>query len=105
MDVHEFRARGKEMIEYICEFISNIKDRRVTPDVGPGYLKPMLPAEPPHQPESWDAIMRDVDSKIMPGVNLSLINFSNFPSQYIYNLELKISRNKFQYISCFGKKR
>ncbi|XP_011502491.1 PREDICTED: aromatic-L-amino-acid decarboxylase-like isoform X2 [Ceratosolen solmsi marchali] len=68
MDVQEFRTRGKDMVEYICEFISNIKDRRVTPDVGPGYLKPMLPTDPPFQPESWDAIMRDVDSKIMPGI-------------------------------------
>ena len=68
MDVNEFRIYGKEMIDYICEFMSKIKERRVTPDVEPGYLKPMLPAEPPSEPEAWEDIMKDVESKIMPGV-------------------------------------
>lgn len=68
MDIDEFRVRGKEMVDYICEFMNTINGRRVTPDVGPGYLRPMLPGEAPHEPESWDEIMRDVESKIMPGV-------------------------------------
>lgn len=69
MDIQEFRVRGKEMVEYICEFMSNIHNRRVTPDVGPGYLRPLLPSEAPQQPEPWENIMRDVESKIMPGVS------------------------------------
>lgn len=74
MDINEFRVRGKEMVEYICDFMSNIQNRRVTPDVGPGYLKPLLPAEPPLDPEPWDNIMRDVEAKIMPGVGLNMLN-------------------------------
>jgi len=70
MDIEEFRIRGKEMIDYICEFMSDIHTRRVTPDVGPGYLRPLLPSEPPNDPESWDEIMKDVESKIMPGVSI-----------------------------------
>lgn len=69
MDVEEFRIRGKEMVEYICEFMSNIHNRRVTPDVGPGYLRPLLPSEAPHDGEDWDKIMSDVENKIMPGVS------------------------------------
>ncbi|XP_076653481.1 aromatic-L-amino-acid decarboxylase [Halictus rubicundus] len=68
MDIQEFRVRGKEMVEYICEFMSNIHNRRVTPDVGPGYLRPLLPIEAPQQPEPWEDIMRDIESKIMPGI-------------------------------------
>ncbi|KAG5323886.1 TDC1 decarboxylase, partial [Acromyrmex heyeri] len=68
MDIEEFRVRGKEMVDYICEFMSNIHNRRVTPDIGPGYLRPLLPSEPPNNPESWDEIMKDVESKIMPGI-------------------------------------
>ncbi|XP_014227242.1 aromatic-L-amino-acid decarboxylase-like [Trichogramma pretiosum] len=68
MDLQEFSFRGKEMIDYICEFMSNIHRRRVTPDVEPGYLRPLLPAEPPEQPESWEVIMDDVEKKIMPGI-------------------------------------
>ncbi|XP_046620420.1 tyrosine decarboxylase-like [Neodiprion virginianus] len=68
MDIEEFRVRGKEMVEYICEYLGNIKSNRVTSNVEPGYLRPLLPAEAPMKPESWDDIMKDVDSKIMPGI-------------------------------------
>lgn len=73
MDIQEFRVRGKEMVDYICEFMSNIHQRRVTPDVGPGYLRPMLPPTAPQEPENWDEIMKDVESKIMPGVSEGIL--------------------------------
>ncbi|XP_012265736.1 tyrosine decarboxylase-like [Athalia rosae] len=68
MDVEEFRVRGKEMVEYICQYLGNMESKRVTADVDPGYLRPLLPSEAPVKPESWDDIMKDVDSKIMPGI-------------------------------------
>lgn len=68
MDVEEFRVRGKEMVDYICSYLSNVKNQRVTPNVEPGYLRFMLPGEAPEEPESWDEIIRDVDEKIMPGI-------------------------------------
>ncbi|GBP59194.1 Tyrosine decarboxylase [Eumeta japonica] len=68
MDVEEFRTRGKEMVDYICSYMSTLRTRRVTPSVEPGYLRAALPAEPPLHPESWDDVMRDVEEKIMPGV-------------------------------------
>lgn len=68
MDSHEFRIRGKEMIEYICKYLDNLESRRVTPSVEPGYLKNLLPDEAPDDAEDWDRIMADVEQKIMPGV-------------------------------------
>lgn len=68
MDCDEFRNRGKEMIEYICNYLENIEGRRVTPNIEPGYLRKILPEEAPENPEEWDKIMADVESKIMPGV-------------------------------------
>ncbi|KAK4875667.1 hypothetical protein RN001_012089 [Aquatica leii] len=68
MDTKEFRCRGKEMIEYICDYMENTESRRVTPNVEPGYLRNLLPEEAPVDPEDWETIMADVDSKIMPGV-------------------------------------
>ena len=47
------------------------RDRRVTPDVEPGYLQQLLPDEAPLNGEDWDQVMRDVEEKIMPGVCLS----------------------------------
>lgn len=68
MDCNEFQSRGKEMIEYICNYIQNIETRRVTPSIEPGYLRKLLPENAPIEPEDWDSIMADVETKIMPGV-------------------------------------
>lgn len=68
MDGKEFRQRGKEMVDYIVKYIDTLGDRRVTPSVEPGYLRHLLPDEAPNEPESWEAIMADVETKIMPGV-------------------------------------
>jgi aromatic-L-amino-acid decarboxylase len=69
MDTEEFRARGKEMVDYICDYMDGLSLRRVTPNVEPGYLRKLLPSQAPQHPEDWDTIMADVDTKIMPGVN------------------------------------
>ncbi|TMW45148.1 hypothetical protein DOY81_009772 [Sarcophaga bullata] len=68
MDSNEFRKRGAEMVEYICQYLDTLQERRVTPSVEPGYLRHLLPAEAPQDPEDWDKIMADVEDKIMPGV-------------------------------------
>ncbi|XP_065162575.1 tyrosine decarboxylase-like [Atheta coriaria] len=68
MNTEEFRIRGKEMIDYICDYMTNISERRVTPSVEPGYLRKLLPSDAPEESEDWDAIMKDVEEKIMPGV-------------------------------------
>lgn len=68
MDTNEFKQHGKEMIDYVCNYVENISERRVTPNVEPGYLRKLLPDEAPINPDNWDTIMDDVENKIMPGV-------------------------------------
>jgi hypothetical protein len=68
MDSKEFRKRGTEMVEYICQYLETLEDRRVTPSVEPGYLRNLIPSEAPFKPEPWEKIMEDVEAKIMPGV-------------------------------------
>ena len=46
----------------------NLSERRVTPEVEPGYLRPMLPRNAPEKGESWEDIMKDVERAIMPGI-------------------------------------
>lgn len=70
MDADEFRLRGKEMVDYIADYLENIKQRRVTPDVEPGYLIQLLPKTAPVTGEQWPAIMEDFESKILPGVSI-----------------------------------
>ncbi|XP_071446922.1 aromatic-L-amino-acid decarboxylase-like isoform X2 [Hetaerina americana] len=69
MDTEEFRKAGKEMVDYICDYMESIGTKRnVTPSVEPGYLKRLIPKEAPENPEPWDNIISDIESKIMPGV-------------------------------------
>lgn len=80
MNIDEFQVRGKEMIEYICEYLRTLEGKRVTANVDPGYLRPLLPKEAPAKGESWDAIIRDVDRKIMPGVSVNYVDSIIDPS-------------------------
>ncbi|XP_059085402.1 aromatic-L-amino-acid decarboxylase-like isoform X2 [Tigriopus californicus] len=68
MDGLEFRKRGREMVDYIVDYLDNIDARRVTPSIEPGYLQELVPENPPEKPESFDAIMDDVEKKIMIGM-------------------------------------
>lgn len=35
-----------EMVEYICNYLETLNERRVTPSVEPGYLRHLLPSKP-----------------------------------------------------------
>ena len=74
MDGVEFRKHGRDMVDYIVDYLDNIDSRRVTPNTEPGYLQNLIPSEPPNEPEEWDTIMDDVEKKIMIGVMTTLMN-------------------------------
>ncbi|XP_055991381.1 histidine decarboxylase [Sorex fumeus] len=68
MEPQEYRERGKQMVDYICQYLSTVRERRVTPDVQPGYLRAQMPESAPEEPDSWDSIFGDIERIIMPGV-------------------------------------
>ncbi|XP_050089066.1 histidine decarboxylase isoform X3 [Anopheles aquasalis] len=68
MDFDEYRKRGKEMVDYIADYLQNIRDRRVFPDVRPGYMRTMVPESAPLDGEQWESIFGDIERVIMPGV-------------------------------------
>ncbi|XP_060103766.1 aromatic-L-amino-acid decarboxylase [Heteronotia binoei] len=68
MDTAEFRKRGKEMVDYIANYLERIEKRQVYPDVEPGYLRPLIPESAPEEPERFEDILQDVERVIMPGV-------------------------------------
>ncbi|XP_049637400.1 histidine decarboxylase isoform X2 [Suncus etruscus] len=68
MGPEEYRERGKEMVDYICHYLSTVRERRVTPDVQPGYLRALMPESAPEEPDNWDSIFGDIERMIMPGV-------------------------------------
>ena len=66
-------AIGKEMVDYIADYLENIRQMRVTPEVEPGFLSDHLPTEAPYRGENWNDIFRDFEDKIMPGVRLCFV--------------------------------
>ncbi|GAB1604313.1 histidine decarboxylase-like, partial [Argonauta hians] len=58
----------KEVIEYIAEYLTNIRSRRVLPDVKPGYMRKLVPEHAPETGERWENIFADVERVIMPGI-------------------------------------
>ncbi|CAF0783701.1 unnamed protein product [Adineta ricciae] len=68
MDADEFRQRGKEMVDFIADYLTTIRTRRVFPSVKPGYMRPLIDDEAPRQGEPWNQIFNDIERVIMPGV-------------------------------------
>ncbi|GFG35977.1 hypothetical protein Cfor_03560 [Coptotermes formosanus] len=68
MECKQFKDFAKEMVDYIGDYLENIRDRRVLPTVEPGYMRPLLPEEAPETPDKWQDVMADIEKIIMPGV-------------------------------------
>lgn len=69
MTPDEFRRRAHELIDRIADYRTNVGDRPVMAQTAPGAIKAQLPAHPPEQPESFDAVLRDLDAIVMPGLS------------------------------------
>ena len=64
----EFRALGYRTIDWIADYMESGADRPVLSTVEPGALRDELPAEPPVDPESFDAVLADLDRIVLPGI-------------------------------------
>ncbi|XP_030376796.1 3,4-dihydroxyphenylacetaldehyde synthase 2 isoform X2 [Scaptodrosophila lebanonensis] len=68
MDFDEFREFGHASIEFIINYIKNIRERNVLPSVEPHSVVNQLPREIPEQAESWRAVLEDLEHIILPGL-------------------------------------
>ncbi|KAI4464255.1 group ii pyridoxal-5-phosphate decarboxylase [Holotrichia oblita] len=68
MDAPQFKEFAKEMVDYVSNYLENIRDRRVLPTVEPGYLRPLIPETAPIKGDKWEDVLADVERVIMPGV-------------------------------------
>jgi aromatic-L-amino-acid decarboxylase len=64
----EFRRAGYRIIDWIADYRAGIEARPVMAKSAPGEIKAMLPASPPDKPESFDAILADLDRVVLPGI-------------------------------------
>ncbi len=68
MNLKEFRKYGHYMVDRMADFFENIEQYPVKSKVNPGDIKNNLPLEPPERGEPFEAIMKDFDEIIMPGM-------------------------------------
>ena len=68
MSPEEFRASGHEIVDWIADYLRDIRDLPVLPDVQPGALIDRLPKTGPEKGESMDAIFADFRNLIVPGI-------------------------------------
>lgn len=68
MNAADFRKYGKQLIDWIADYLEHDDRYPVLSTVKPGEVRAQLPATPPPTPEAFDAILRDFDDIIMPGI-------------------------------------
>jgi aromatic-L-amino-acid/L-tryptophan decarboxylase len=68
MSPDEFRRHGHAVIDWIADYWSRVEELPVLSRVQPGEIRAGLPASPPEHGEPFEAVLRDVDEKILPGI-------------------------------------
>jgi aromatic-L-amino-acid decarboxylase len=68
MTPEEFRRIGHRVIDWIADYRANLGQRPVLSQSAPGDVRSRLPASPPEAGESLDALLRDMDETILPGL-------------------------------------
>ena len=69
MTPEEFRRYGHEIVDWIADYRAGIGERPVMSRSAPGDVKAALPSAPPVHGEPFDAVLRDLDAIIMPGIS------------------------------------
>ncbi len=68
MPPDEFRRTGHELVDWIADYLANIREYPVLPDVRPGELMDELPRSGPERGEPIDAVVADFRARILPAV-------------------------------------
>lgn len=68
MTPEEFRRHGRQVLAWIARYQERVDTFPVQSSVQPGDIRKQVPASPPLKPESFEAIMKDLDRVIMPGI-------------------------------------
>ncbi|HEY4363949.1 MAG TPA: pyridoxal-dependent decarboxylase [Bryobacteraceae bacterium] len=67
MTSEEFRKAGHEAVDWIADYLRDIRDRPVLPSVQPGEITDRLPKSAPERGEPMEAILKDFRELIVPG--------------------------------------
>ncbi|WMN07945.1 aminotransferase class I/II-fold pyridoxal phosphate-dependent enzyme [Marivirga arenosa] len=68
MEIEEFRKHAHAMVDWMADYLENVEEYPVLSKVKPGEIKAQIPESFPESAESFNAIFKDFEDKIMPGI-------------------------------------
>jgi len=68
MTPDEFRRHGHAVIDWIADYQSRVESFPVLSQAKPGQIRASLPANAPTQSEAFEALLKDVENLILPGI-------------------------------------
>ena len=67
MTPEDFRSAGRQLVDWVADYLERVERWPVSPDVAPGDTRSLLPEHPPTEPERFAKVLADVDEIILPG--------------------------------------
>ncbi|MGB6877897.1 MAG: pyridoxal-dependent decarboxylase [Candidatus Acidiferrales bacterium] len=68
MTAEEFRRHGKAVVDWIADYYEKVESLPVMSQVKPGAIRASLPKSAPQRGEPFEAMLRDVEKLILPGI-------------------------------------
>ncbi len=68
MTPQEFRHYGRAVVDWIADYYERVESLPVLAQVLPGQIRAALPPQPPLHGEPFEAILKDVEELILPGL-------------------------------------
>jgi aromatic-L-amino-acid decarboxylase len=68
LDSDAFRRQAHELVDWMADYLAQVGDYPVQPNLAPGEIRAKLPPAPPDQGESFERIVRDFKQLIVPGL-------------------------------------
>jgi aromatic-L-amino-acid decarboxylase len=68
MTPEEFRRRGREVVDWIADYMERVESLPVLSRSKPGDVRAALPDVPPEHGEDFEAVLRDLEEIILPGI-------------------------------------
>ena len=68
MSPEEFRRCGYAVIDWIARYMERVEEYPVLSGVEPGEIRAQLPSAPPERGEAFEAMLRDVEETVLPGI-------------------------------------
>ncbi len=68
MSPDEFREYGRKAVDWIADYREQVESLPVLSPAEPGALRAALPLDPPERGEPFDAVLRDMDDLVLPGI-------------------------------------